>query len=183
MSTRLAGRCPVSVSQLTRLDVLTLMVLMLQMGCATSTPSRGLLEGGYHYRPQTPHDWGARPSSNSGVGAREQPTPTRRQESVANHQEETRERVRRVEQARAVKLVLAAQREGRNPDAAREAEADRALARVVGLCNGVEEVGATLVFNFWAEGGPVDPPGMMKTAEQARKVAMRELRSRFPGLE
>ncbi|WP_257452018.1 hypothetical protein [Archangium lipolyticum] len=82
-----------------------------------------------------------------------------------------------------MKLVLAAQREGRNPDAAREAEADRALARVVGLCNGVEEVGATLVFNFWAEGGPVDPPGMMKTAEQARKVAMRELRSRFPGLE
>ncbi len=58
-----------------------------------------------------------------------------------------------MEQARAEALVLAAQREGRDPEAAREAEADRALARVVGLCSGVEEVGATLSFTFWVEAG------------------------------
>jgi hypothetical protein len=64
-----------------------------------------------------------------------------------------------VEQARAAALVLSAQREGRDPEAAREAEADRALARVVGLCSGVEEVGATLAFTFWVEGGALTPVG------------------------
>jgi hypothetical protein len=58
-----------------------------------------------------------------------------------------------VEEARATALVLAAQREGRDAEAAREAEADRALARVVGLCRGVEEVGAVLAFTFWVEQG------------------------------
>ncbi|HYO59450.1 hypothetical protein [Archangium sp.] len=58
-----------------------------------------------------------------------------------------------MEQARAAALVLAVQREGRDLEAAREAEADRALARVVGLCGGVGEVGATLSFTFWVEKG------------------------------
>ncbi|HYO72908.1 MAG TPA: hypothetical protein VEU33_43290 [Archangium sp.] len=67
--------------------------------------------------------------------------------------EEVRARARRVEEERAQALVEAAQREGREPRAAREAEADRALARMVGLCSGVEEVGAVLAFTFWVEGG------------------------------
>jgi hypothetical protein len=28
-----------------------------------------------------------------------------------------------------------------------------------------------------------DPPGVLKTAEEAREAALRELRSRFPGLD
>jgi hypothetical protein len=58
-----------------------------------------------------------------------------------------------VEEERAEAWVLAAQREGRDPEAAREAEVERALARVVGQCSGVEEVGAVLAFTFWVEGG------------------------------
>jgi hypothetical protein len=68
-----------------------------------------------------------------------------------------------VEQARAAALTLAAQREGRELEAAREAEADRALARVVGLCSGVEEVGTTLSFSFWVEGGALTPVGFLET--------------------
>jgi hypothetical protein len=67
--------------------------------------------------------------------------------------EEVRARARQVEEERAEALVRAAQREGRDPAAAREAEADRALARVVGLCSGVDEVGAVLAFTFWVEEG------------------------------
>jgi hypothetical protein len=64
-----------------------------------------------------------------------------------------------VEEARAEAWVLAAQREGRDLEAARRAEVDRALARVVGLCSRVEEVGATLAFTFWVEGGALTPVG------------------------
>jgi hypothetical protein len=50
-------------------------------------------------------------------------------------------------------LVEAAQREGREPESAREAEADRTVARVVGLASGIEEVGVVLAFTFWVEQG------------------------------
>ncbi len=73
--------------------------------------------------------------------------------------EQVQERARQVERERAAALVLAAQREGRDAEAAREAEVDRALARVVGLCSGVEEVGAVLAFAFWVEGGALTPVG------------------------
>jgi hypothetical protein len=58
-----------------------------------------------------------------------------------------------VEVARAEALVRAAWREGREPEAARTVEADRVVAQVVGLAQGVEEVDATLVFTFWVEQG------------------------------
>ncbi|PTL85295.1 hypothetical protein [Vitiosangium sp. GDMCC 1.1324] len=77
-------------------------------------------------------------------------------------EEGVRERERRVEEARAEALVLAARREGRGPDAdeaAREAEADRAAARLVGQCSGVEEVGTVLAFTFWVEDGALTPVG------------------------
>ncbi|PTL79448.1 hypothetical protein DAT35_35315, partial [Vitiosangium sp. GDMCC 1.1324] len=67
-----------------------------------------------------------------------------------------------MEEARARALVLAARREGRGPEAdeaARKSETDRAVARVVGLCSGVEEVGAALTFSFWAEGGALTQVG------------------------
>jgi len=75
---------------------------------------------------------------------------------------DVRSRVLRVEEERAGALVLAARREGRGPEgeeAARKAEADRALAQVVGLTRGVEEVGARLAFTFWVEGGALTPLG------------------------
>jgi hypothetical protein len=43
--------------------------------------------------------------------------------------------------------------QGREPEAAREAEAARTVARVVGLASGVEEEGAVLAFTFWVEQG------------------------------
>jgi hypothetical protein len=64
-----------------------------------------------------------------------------------------------VEEARAEALVRAARWEGRDEEAAREAEVARALARVVGLCSGVEEVGTVLAFTFWVEGGALTQVG------------------------
>ncbi len=75
---------------------------------------------------------------------------------------DVRSRVLRVEEERAGALVLAARREGRGPEgeeAARKAEADRALAQVVGLAREEEEVGARLTFTFWVEGGALTPLG------------------------
>ncbi|MGZ3460123.1 MAG: hypothetical protein ACXU86_16665, partial [Archangium sp.] len=140
--------------------------LLLQVGCATGAPLEGGMLGGYAYRPTLAGYQAAAPSreappaAGSGGGVGERPVPADAAGSAVARgpdggasQEEVRERERRVEQSRAAALVLAAQREGRNPEAAREAEADRALARVVGLCGGVEEVGTTLSFAFWAQEG------------------------------
>jgi hypothetical protein len=83
-----------------------------------------------------------------------------------------------VEQARAAALVLAAQGEGRNPEAAREAEVDRALARVVGLSGGVEEVGAVLAFTYWVEGGALTLVGYQEergSGRAGRPVDAREM--------
>ncbi|MGZ3459091.1 MAG: hypothetical protein ACXU86_11375, partial [Archangium sp.] len=142
------------------------LLLLLQVGCATGTPLGGGMLGGYAYRPAPPGFQAAAPpreahpasASGGGVGAR----PVLAEAAVSAlargpdggaRQEEVRERERRVEQSRAAALVLAAQREGRDAEAARESEADRALARVVGLCGGVQEVGATLSFAFWVQEG------------------------------
>lgn len=128
-----------------------LLVFVLQAGCATGVPRRGTLMGLGH-RPPTPQFFNAAApargpaASASGGGVGVPP-------ASADTSEEVRARARRVEEERAEALVRAAQREGRNPEAAREAEADRALARVVGLCSGVEEVGAVLAFTFWVEEG------------------------------
>ncbi len=143
------------------------LVLLLQVGCVTGAPlGRGML-GGTAYRRLTPAGFQAvspreEPrASGSGGGAGEHPvsaeavgrTWAREPEGGARHEEEAWERAWRVEEARAGALVQAAQGEGRDPRAAREAEVDRALARAVGLCGGVEEVGAVLAFTFWVEGG------------------------------
>ncbi|MCY1075162.1 hypothetical protein [Archangium lansingense] len=136
-----------------------LITFLLQAACATGVPRAGVLTGSGS-RPPAPRFFKAAGTSGSGgsvgVPSVSADTPVEAWgdglEGLANP-EEVRERVRRVEEARAEALVLAAQREGREPEEAREAEADRALARVVGLCSGVEEVGAVLAFTFWVEGG------------------------------
>lgn len=121
---------------------LALMVLTLQVGCATSAPS-GSNPGRYHYRPWVPRE--------------ERLAPMKAPASAwASRHEEVRERERRVEESRAEALVLSARREvsGAEADkAARQAETDRAVARVVGLSSGVTEVGAVLTFTFWVKGG------------------------------
>jgi len=77
-------------------------------------------------------------------------------------EEEVRTRALRVEKERAGALVRAARREGRGTEAdeaARKAETARALAQVVGLARGVDEIGATLTFTFWVEEGALTPLG------------------------
>ncbi|WP_375771325.1 hypothetical protein NR798_10620 [Archangium gephyra] len=136
-----------------------LLVFVLQAGCATGIPRRGTLTGLGH-RPPTPQFFNAAAPARSpaasatgrGAGAPPASADTSA-EAWAPSSEEVRARARRVEEERAQALVLAAQREGRDPRAAREAEADRALERVVGLCSGVEEVGAVRAFTFWVEEG------------------------------
>ncbi|HYO58057.1 hypothetical protein [Archangium sp.] len=155
MSTRVVTPRPASARQSPVLGVLALLlVLFTQAACAGGAPRRDLLTGPSH-RPLKsqglsaalpPHEL---PASGSGGAAGERPIPA----AVGASHEEVRERARRVEEGRAEALVLAAQREGRDPEAARDAEADRALARMVGQCSGVEEVGAELAFTFWVEGG------------------------------
>ncbi|PTL78697.1 hypothetical protein DAT35_37130 [Vitiosangium sp. GDMCC 1.1324] len=83
-------------------------------------------------------------------------------EGGTRHEEQIRARTQRVERARAARLVLAAQQEGRELEAAREAEMDRAVARMVGLYSEVDEVGAVLTFTFWAEGGALTPVGFLE---------------------
>jgi hypothetical protein len=78
----------------------------------------------------------------------------------AGREEGVRGRALRVEKERAGALVRAARSEGRGPEAeeeARRAEAERALAQVVELARGVEEVGATRAFTFWVEEGALTP--------------------------
>ncbi|HYO69762.1 MAG TPA: hypothetical protein VEU33_27170, partial [Archangium sp.] len=142
-----------------------LLVFVLQAGCATGVPRRGTLTG-LGPRPPTPQFFNAAAlarspaASASGGGAGLPPASADTSAEAWGHgpeglttPEEVRARARRVEEERAQALVEAAQREGRELEAAREAEADRALARMVGLCSEVEEVGAVLAFTFWVEGG------------------------------
>ncbi len=101
-----------------------LAVLLLQAACATGVPLRGLLTGHPHWTvaPQgfesvpplheSPVPSSGGPSGESPVSA--EPW-AHGPDSGDRHQEETRERVRRVEETRAEALVLAAQREGREP--------------------------------------------------------------------
>jgi len=78
---------------------------------------------------------------------------------VDEGQEEARERARRVEGARAEALVRAARQEGREPEEARQAETERALAWMVGVASGAREVGTRLVFAFWVHEGALTPLG------------------------
>jgi|GEM_PF-851987 len=163
MSTRPGNACSAGPPPL--LVGWVLLVFVLQAGCATGVPRRGTLMGLGH-RPPTPQFFNAAvpargpAASASGGGEGVPPASADTWEEVwaggpggMASSEEVRARARRVEEERAEALVRAAQREGRNPEAAREAEADRALARVVGLCSGVEEVGGVLAFTFWVEEG------------------------------
>ncbi|WP_309896074.1 hypothetical protein [Archangium sp.] len=76
---------------------------------------------------------------------------------VDDGQEQARERARRVEGERAEALVRAAREEGREPEEARKAETERALAWMVGVASGVREVGTRLVFTFWVHEGALTP--------------------------
>jgi hypothetical protein len=83
-----------------------------------------------------------------------------------------------VEEEKARALVLSAQRAGRESEAARKAETDRALARVVGLASGVEEVGARLAFTFWVEGDALTPVDYRReggSGRAGRRVKAEEL--------
>jgi hypothetical protein len=96
--------------------------------------------------------------SAGGLGA--EPAPERAVERPPEGErgrEDVRERARRVEEARAEALVRAAREEGREPEAAREAETERALAWVTGVASGVREVGARLAFTFWTHEGALTP--------------------------
>jgi hypothetical protein len=64
-----------------------------------------------------------------------------------------------VEAERARALVRAASEEGREPEEARKAETERALAWVVGVASGVREVGTRLAFTFWTHEGVLTPLG------------------------
>jgi hypothetical protein len=162
MSTRLMGSRLAGARQRSGWGVLTLgVLLLLQVGCATGAPRGGLLVG-YRSQPLTPRFFkeaappAREPSASGGsgeAGVSSEEAPVASGPKGGASQQEARERARRVEQERARALVLAAQREGREPEAARKAEADRALARLVGLTSGVEEVGARLALTFWVEGG------------------------------
>ncbi|WP_257455037.1 hypothetical protein [Archangium lipolyticum] len=148
MSTRRVRPCPAGARRRHGWDVLALAVLVLQVACAMGVP-RGARRWGYSSQPLTPHgvaqavtSWGAPPDSR-GVGGVD----------GGSSRESLRQRARQREEARVGVLVLAARREGREPEAAREAEVARMVARVVDLASGVEEVGTVLAFTFWAEQG------------------------------
>jgi hypothetical protein len=64
-----------------------------------------------------------------------------------------------VEVARAKALVRAAREEGREPEEARKAEVERALAWMVGVASGAREVGTRLAFTFWVHEGALTPLG------------------------
>jgi hypothetical protein len=69
-----------------------------------------------------------------------------------------------VEEARAEALVREAREEGREAEAARKAEVERALAWVVGVASGVREVGTRLAFSFWTHEGALTPRGYQEGA-------------------
>ncbi|WP_309895862.1 hypothetical protein [Archangium sp.] len=76
-----------------------------------------------------------------------------------------------MEKEEAGALVRAAQGEGRGPEAdeaARKAETARALAQVLGLARGVDEIGATLTFTFWVEQGALTPLGYREESRGGR---------------
>ena len=171
MSIHRAGPRPAGARRPLGLSAVSPVVLLLLVGCATGTPwGRGMGRGAASLRltpaslqaapREQPLDSGSGGSGGEGLAPEVTPVaPLVHGPEGGARPEEVRERARRVERERAAALVLAAQREGRDAEAAREAEVDRALARVVGLCSGVEEVGAVLAFTFWVEGGALTPVG------------------------
>ncbi len=108
MSIRQQGPCPAGERQHTAWRVLALVVLVLQVGCAMGAPMGSGLRGSYHYRPLTPQVMRGAPleppAYGGGGSAGVFPAAARGPEGGSS-EEETRERVRRVEEARAKKLV------------------------------------------------------------------------------
>ena len=152
------------------------LLLLLQVGCATGAP-RGSRLVGYRAQPLTPRTlkeaaspFRAPSDSGGGGGAGTSPAeaPVAHGLEGGVSQEEVRKRARQVEEEKAKSLVLAAWREGRAPEEAQKAEADRALARVVGLASGVEEVGVKLAFTFWVEGGALTQVGYQEEGGSGR---------------
>jgi hypothetical protein len=134
---------------------------LLLVGCAAHAPPVGsLLPGARSGARSSATLWSEAASwEQSPASGGEQLASARSRVALAQQpdggasQQEDRTRARRVEQERAESLMLAARREGREPEAAREAEVDRFLTHVVGVARGVEEVGASLSFTFWVEQG------------------------------
>jgi hypothetical protein len=152
------------------------MLVLLQVGCATGAPRGGLLVGD-RSQPLTPRSFkeatpplreSADAGGNGGAGTAPAEAPVAHGPEGGASLEEARERARRVEEEKARALVLEAQREGREPEAARKAEVDRALARVVGLASWVEEVGTRLTFTFWVEGGALTQVGYQEEGGSGR---------------
>ncbi len=175
MSTRRSGPRPADGWRPLGLSAVSPIMLLLLMGCATGTPwGRGMSRGASFrltpasFQAAAPRepvpDSGGGGSGGEGLAPEGEPVVTLAHGLEGGvRPEEVRERARRVERERAAALVLAARQEGRDAQEAREAEADRAVARVVGVCSGVEEVGTVLAFTFWVEGGALTQVGYEET--------------------
>jgi hypothetical protein len=138
--------------------VLGLVGLVLA-GCATHRPPGGTLLVAVTRAAPVEE---AFPVAGGAGGGGAEPSPERASErwrEGEHGREDARERARRVEVARAEALVRAAREEGREPEEAREAETERALAWVVGVASGVREVGTRLAFTFWTHEGALTPLG------------------------
>ncbi len=149
MATRRVHPCAAGARRCPGWEVLAVAVLVFQAACATGAPPGGQWWG-VASQPLTPRgleravpSWGEEPLSAGGGGGVEERTSG----------EGVRARARRLEEDRAAALVEAARTEGRELESAREAEAARMVAWVVGLASGVEEVGVVLAFTFWVEQG------------------------------
>jgi hypothetical protein len=126
-----------------------MLAVLLLAGCSAHAPRGNLLLGVRHGRAVSK----ASPEQLTKSGTR---SPVPGPEEIADRERGARERARRVEEAQVEQLVLAAQREGRGPEAdeaARAAERERLLSHVLGMAGGVEEVGAKLAFTLWVQGG------------------------------
>ncbi|QRN96894.1 hypothetical protein JRI60_49345 [Archangium violaceum] len=153
------------------------LVGLLLAGCAAHAPSTGVLRSSETFG-HAAASWGLPPAaSNSGSSlgsalALARPPVTALAQVPAGEairEEDARGRARRVEEKRVEALVLDAWRDGREPTAAREAEADRATAHVLGLTRGVDAVGATLAFTFWAEEGALTLVGYREESGGGRE--------------
>jgi hypothetical protein len=123
-----------------------MLAVLLLVGCGAHAPRGSLLLGARHGPAVARASLQQWTRSGTGPGL----------EGIADHEQDARERARRLEEAQVEQLVLAAQREGRGSEAdeaARAAELERLLSHVLGLAGGVEEVGAKLAFTLWVQRG------------------------------
>jgi hypothetical protein len=133
---------------------------VLLVGCATHVPPPGLLASSRRAPPVLAQAWPSEsnPVQDSGDGLSTAPGDAR-----TTHPRDAERRAQAVEEARVQALVRAARQEGGGSEeaeaAAREAEAGRARAAVLGMALGVEEPGARLTFTWWAHEGALTPLG------------------------